>query len=326
MCSLFTGTYGRRGCTANCVGCYTGMFEKRYSMYQGNVGQIYELLSVLPNLKRIFIFGNPDPSVDYEFCNVAGRIFQSRDIEVLFVSNGVGGIETVKRIIDGLDTSLIRGFGISIDSLDEKKNSAMKGIHISLDDAFQSIKYLKNLNIDVKIFTTVWPMNEDEDWKEFVEFFETRGIYTVIRFGHVEGVQGRVSHVSERKILEIRGKYEDIRLATILANDEEYENYLSTYVAQKKFRCTNFDNISVFFTDGEIKATYSCPIISHIYPEYLVNIRDLKLHSFYENLIKNGICPVSGQALGFKSETLHSVCRFYKKLSKNKNLASNKVF
>ena len=319
-CSLFTGTYGRRGCTGNCIGCYTDMHMEHYPMYQGTVEQVYELLSVLPNLKQVYIFGNPDPSVDPEFCNETAKILQSRGIETLFVSNGVGGVEVVEKIIDGLNSSLIRGFGISIDSLDEKTNSAMRGVKISLQDIFQSIRHLKSLGINVKIFTTIWPTNVDENWKEFVDFFESRGIYTVCRFGHAEGVQGRIAHVPEKKILEIRQNYGEVRLATLLANDEEYEEYLSSYVANKEFRCTTFDNISVYFTEGEIKATYACPILSHVYPEYLVNIHELKLHEFYDNLVKTGICPVSKQALGFESETLHSICRFYKKLPKNKDL------
>jgi len=257
------------------------------------------------------------------------RMFQLYPLAVFSLdknTNGVGGIEVVKRIIDGLDPALIRGFGISIDSLDEKTNSAMRGVKISLQDVFQSIKYLKSLDIDVRIFTTIWPTNADENWNEFVEFFESRGVYTYLRFGHAEAVQGRISHVPEEKVCEIREKYNDIRIHTLLANDDEYKEYLSTYVATKKFVCTNFSNISVYFTEGEIMATYSCPIISHVYPKYFVNIRDLKAHEFQDDLIKTGICPVSKQALGFESANLHSICRFYKKLPKSKKITLSESF
>lgn len=320
MCGLFTGTNGRRGCTGNCVGCYVGTIEENHPMYQGNVEQVYELLELLPNLKRVLLFGNPDPSVDPEFCNVAARIFQSRGIQVLFISNGVGGLKVVKNIINGLDLSSIFEFGFSIDSLDEKINSAMRGKAISLPDVFQSIEYLKGLNINVKTSFTIWPTNMDENWDEYIKFFETRGINVDHGFGCVQAAQGRIKHVPEEKILEIRKKYSDIRLATILANEEEYEEYLSVYVAKNKTKCTNLKNITVFFTPMGIKATYLCTILSTIYPEYLVNICDLdniKAHAFYENTINTGHCPASKQALGFESTKLHTICRYYKRMFKD---------
>jgi MoaA/NifB/PqqE/SkfB family radical SAM enzyme len=323
-CSLFTGTFGRKGCTGNCIGCYIDKHLESYPSYQGNIAQVHELMEALPSLKQVYIFGNPDPSVDSEFCNASAKILQAKGIETLFVSNGVGGIDVIKKVIDELDLTLVRGFGISIDSLNEKGNSAMRGVKVSLEDVFKSIKYLRNLDIDVKIFTTIWPMNADENWKEFIDYFESRGIFTVLRFGHAEAVQGRVNHVCEEKIIEIRNNFSNIRLATLLANDEEYADYLSTHVAQKDFRCTNFENISVYFTGLGIKATYACPIISHVYPKYFVDLCDLGLHEFYDELTTTGICPAAKHALGFESESLHSVCRFYKKHPKNKKLTPSK--
>jgi MoaA/NifB/PqqE/SkfB family radical SAM enzyme len=320
MCGLFTGTNGRRGCTGNCTGCYVGTIEVNHSMYQGKEEQVYELIDLLPNLKHVLLFGNPDPSVDPNFCNKAARILQSKGIQVLFISNGVGGIDVIKKIIDGLDTSLIFEFGFSIDSLDEKKNSTMRGTKISLPDVFQSMEYLKSMGVNVKTSFTVWPKNMDEDWESYVKFFESRDVNVDHGFGCIQASQGRVTHVPEKELIEMRNKYSGIKLATILANDDEYAEYFSTYVSRNKLKCVNLKNITAYFTQSEIKATYLCTILSTIYPEYLVNVRDLpniKTHAFYDETIKTGYCPASKEALGFESTNLHPICRYYKKIHGN---------
>jgi len=317
-CSLYTGTFGRKGCTGNCLGCYIGdtEFKEDSSVHQGTVDQVHELLSVLPNLKRVFIFGNPDPSVDPKFCNEAARIFQSKGIKVLFVTNGFGGTETIKTLIDGLQPSLISGIAFSIDSLDDKKNSAMKGTRIPLADTLQSMEYVQSMGINTKVYFAIWLQNMDENWKAFVNFFESRGVHVGNGYGSVQAARGRIEHVPEEKILEIQEKYADIRLPTLLANDEDYEEYLSTFVAKNQFKCTNFDHIKVYFTEKALKSTYYCPIIPTIYPKYLVNIRDIGKHEFHDELIKTGCCPVSKFALGFECKKTRPVCRFYKKLPK----------
>lgn len=315
-CLLFTGTFGRNGCTANCLGCFVGEAGDKNSMYHGNIDQIHDLLSFLPNLSRVMIDGNPDPSVDPEFCNVAAKLFQKKGIAVSFCTNGVKNEEVIKKLIHGLDVSLIHKICFSIDSLDESKNSFMRGVNISQQSIFNSMKYLKDLGIEVQVYFTIWPANMDEDWGKYRDFFETRGVYINGRFGNVESAHGRINHVPETDILKIREKYKDIRLNLLLANDAEYEEYMTTFVANKEFRCTNLSKINVFLTEDGIKATYYCPIVSTVYPEYFFDIHDLDMPTFYKDLTKTGDCPVARQALGFESEKLHHVCRFYKKIPK----------
>ena len=311
FCSLFTGTNGRRGCTGNCAGCFTGKIAYNHNKYQGHVDQVHELLSILPNLKRVLIFGNPDPTVDPEFCNATAKILQSKGIEVLFTTNGTGTIETVKRIIEGLDLSLVSTFSFSVDSLDEKMNAKIKRTFVSLQNIFESMNYLLNLNICVQTLFTVWPTNQDEDWKAYVDFFESRGVCVGHGVGCIQTAEEKIAHVSEKKLLEMREKYSEVGLATILATDEEYEEYLLTYVHGNRLKCTNYKNLTVYFTEKEIKATYLCTILSSIYPEYLMNISDLAPHKFYENTRKTGICPVAKEAMGFESVNLKPVCRHY---------------
>jgi MoaA/NifB/PqqE/SkfB family radical SAM enzyme len=315
-CVLFTGTFGRRGCTANCLGCFVGEYEENNPMYQGTIKQIYELLPLLPNVKRVNIVGNPDPSVDTKFCNAVAKVIQEHGKQISFCTNGVGCDKVVKMLVEGLDPSLIHAFVFSVDSLDEEKNSFMRGTKISLQSIFESMKYLKGLDIGVQAFFTVWPANMDEDWEAYRVFFESRGIYVNGRFGNVESAKGRIDHVPEMKILEIRNKYPNVRLSVLLANDEEYMGYMDTFVAKDEFRCTDLTKIKVYLTDEGIKASYWCPIVSTVYPEYFDDIRNLRLPDFYEKLIKTGICPIAKQAFGFENKGLHSICRFHKTLPK----------
>lgn len=315
-CCLFTGTNGRRGCTANCRGCFVGEFEASNSMYQGNTEQVHELLGTLPNLRRVNIVGNPDPSVDTEFCNVTARLIQQKGKEISFCTNGVRCDEVVKKLVEGLEPSLIHAIVFSIDSLDEKLNTFMKGTKISLQKIFQTMKHLKGMGIGVQAFFTIWPDNMDEDWTAYTDFFESQGVYTSGRFGNVESAQGRVAHISEDNILQIRKKHNDVRLSILLANDDEYNEYLSTFVANDEFRCTDLKKINVYLTEGEIKASYYCPMASTIYPIYFAPIQDLKRPFFYEDIIKTGYCPIAEQCMGFKSTKLHPICRFHKNLPK----------
>jgi len=285
-------------------------------MYQGNIEQVYELISVLPSLKRVNIVGNPDPSVDTQFCNEVAKYLQSQGKQISFCTNGVKSGQVAKTLINGLDPTLIHAFVYSIDSLDEKTNSIMRGTEISLQDIFDSMKHLKTSGIGVQAFFTIWPMNMNEDWDAYRDFFESRGVHVNGRFGNVETAKGRISHVPEEKILEIREQYKNVRLSVLLANDGEYSDYLTTFAAKDEFRCTDLKKIKIYLTDEGIKASYWCPIVSTVYPEYFMNIRDLKLPAFYEDLLKTGICPVAKEAFGFKSANLHHICRFYKNIPK----------
>ena len=315
-CVLFTGTYGRRGCTANCLGCFVGEYEENSPMYQGTMEQIHELLPLLPNVKRVNIVGNPDPSVDTDFCNAVAKVMQEHGKQISFCTNGVKCDKVINKLIDGLDPSLIHAVVFSVDSLDEEKNSIMRGTKISLQSVFESMKNLRGLNIGVQAFFTVWPMNMDEDWEAYRVFFESRGIYVNGRFGNVESAKGRINHVPLEKILEIRNKYPHVRLSVLLADDNEYKEYLDTFVAKDEFRCTDLKKIKVYLTDKGIKASYWCPIVSTVYPEYFDDIRNLRLPSFYAELIKTGICPIAKEAFGFECTELHSICRFHKTLPK----------
>lgn len=73
--TLYTGTYGKEKCSCNCIGCTQDGYIKGKKPYQGTIEQIKEIIKKLPNLENAYLLGNPDVSVDTEFCNKAAKEF-----------------------------------------------------------------------------------------------------------------------------------------------------------------------------------------------------------------------------------------------------------
>jgi hypothetical protein len=77
VAKLFTGSFGKKGCLTNCPGCFLGTYDSLCKpKHQGTMIQIVELVSLLPNLKSIMLYGNPDISIDTQFCNEIVKYIQ----------------------------------------------------------------------------------------------------------------------------------------------------------------------------------------------------------------------------------------------------------
>ena len=114
--TLYTGTFGREKCTCNCIGCTQGGIIKEKEPYQGNINQIKKIINKLPNLENAYLLGNPDISVDTDFCNEAAKEFERNNISVMFSTSGYGGNKTIKRLVSGLNfisVFIIGGFILS---------------------------------------------------------------------------------------------------------------------------------------------------------------------------------------------------------------------
>jgi len=288
-----------------------GEYGKRKPMYQGNMQQIYELSDILPNLKTVLVFGNPDISVDPIFCNELSKYFQTRGVtELYFSTSGIGGKKVMEQLLDGIDPTISK-VSFSVDSIDDKKLSFLKGVNISLETILEGIDYCKSLGYEVSILTTLWSLNMNEDWTAFTEFFKFHGVFEFkANFGSLESAESGVAHVPVNRVVEIREQFSKFgRLARIFVDDEEFENYLVNY-RSKCSQITEF--IDVFLEGDGIKAAIPCPVIWAANPDYIVDICKLKLpvHKKVEH------CPNSKKAIGFDVEHLHPVCRYYR--AKNK--------
>lgn len=94
--TLYTGTYGRRKCTCSCIGCTQESYGRKHKEYQGNLEQIQKIIEKLPNLEEAYILGNPDVSVDTEFCNLAAKEFIKHGKKVMFSTSGYNGVKVIK--------------------------------------------------------------------------------------------------------------------------------------------------------------------------------------------------------------------------------------
>jgi MoaA/NifB/PqqE/SkfB family radical SAM enzyme len=309
--TLVTGSNGRKGCTSKCLGCYMGKYGEERPFYQGTINQVRELVSILPNLKRVALFGNPDISVDTVFCNQVAKVLQEKNILVYLFTSGAGGMKVTEQVLDGLNKNNVGRLYFSIDTLDDEKLSKIKGIQISHKDIFSSIEYCNQRGIQTGIIATIWAINMDEDLIAFSEYWKSLGVAKVkIHYGSVEAADGRIAHVPMDKVLEIRKKYgHAVRLPYIFTSDEEFVTYLSRDVANKKIRCSDFDGEVFFYLEKDgIKWSFNCSIATTVYPEYITDIKDKKL-PFFPNIIH---CPVAEKALGYECNTMHTVCRYYK--------------
>lgn len=310
--TLYTGSNGRKGCTCKCLGCYMGKYGSSKPMYQGTMEQIYKLSSILPNLKKVVIFGNPDVSVDSKFCNQVARYFQSQNpkMQFQFWTSGIGGEKTIRTLVDGINIENIERIGFSVDSIDDKKLSEIKGVNIKLERILEGIKYCQAHGIPDGVILSIWKNNINEDIIKYREFFKSYGVSKFnFHFGSIEGAEERMKHVSEKELFEIRNKYSDIRIPYVLANDEEYQEYLNEKDDYPWIFCTNNPHeITVILEKDGIKASVNCPIMMNAYPELITDIEKLSLPLN----VDSKTCPVSEYATGYKPENSHAICRYFK--------------
>lgn len=311
---LYTGSYGKKGCTCNCGGCYLEKYGDSKPMYQGNMEQVYELLSALPNLKKANVFGNPDISVDPVFCNMVSRLLQDRGIQMAFFTSGIGGAVAIKMLLDGISLSNVKGITFSVDSLDEDMLSKIRGVKIKLQTIIDGIKYCRDLNIPFAMSLTIWPENINEDWLAYENFFKSLGAAKIVaHYGSIEGTAKSVSHIPEEKVLEVRNKYKNSSIVwpICLATDDEYKKYISDYVNKGRLKCQDGSLMYAYLEEDGVKATIFCPIFTTVYPNYFAKLSDMKglKIPLLEDMSK---CPVAEQGLGYKSKLAHPICRFYK--------------
>ena len=330
--TLYTGTFGKAKCTCHCIGCTQGGLIKQKEPYQGNLDQIRKIIERLPNLENAYLLGNPDISVDTEFCNKAAKEFVKANKYVMFSTSGYGGEKTIKKLVSGINPSSIKYVSYSVDTLDDEKIHYLKGItKISLKDIDSSIEYCIKNGIPVKIQPTLWEYNQD-DYKEIIEYYYNKfGIkWYTFHAGSFEALKNRevpLKHVEPIKWKEIvediqkisKEKKLKIVLPRIFLNGEEMkecEKNLHTYCAN------GGSGLQIWLEKDIIRCTY-CPLLAELHPEFTFSIDEEVTHFIQtdgvcavrqEALDKNLVAKsVNGKGTTFKvdNKNLYSVCRFY---------------
>jgi len=242
--TLYTGNNGKRQCTGNCPGCLlTEKGEKLTKFYQGNITQIYEALEMLPKLEEVHILGNPDFSVDTDFCNQAAKVFISKGKKVMFSTSGLGGIKKLEALFEGLDPKYVKYIGFSVDSVNQDTSDLLKGRKNSLKEIGQQIEYCQKLGINVRIQPTLWEVNQN-DYREIIDFFYSKyGVkWYTFHTGSFVGVPDNSSDICKHikpdvwcdivKDLQEIGTRENlvVRVPKTFVTEEEYEQYCKEYI------------------------------------------------------------------------------------------------
>ena len=305
---IFTGSNGKKGCTSNCSGCFMTTYGKEKPMFQGTMEQIEELSFLLPNLKRVGIFGNPDISVDPEFCNEAAKYFQRKGgIELGFWTSGIGGAITMEKLLKDLDPKVVAKVDFTVETLDETKLQKLKGVKITLDKIKEGIITCQNMGFKAGVKSPIWPLNMHEDWEALRDYFRPLGVerYTA-HFGSLDCDSVFYEHVPPEEIRRI--VHQDFKIGNmspLVLLDEELDDYVNNYVPY----CSKPPVIiNAFLEKDGIKASSLCPSGWTSNPQILQKLSDYT----GDVISKSKICPAAERAMRYKlDKKYHAVCRFY---------------
>lgn len=330
--TLYTGTFGRKKCTCSCIGCTQESYGKKHKDYQGKLEDIKVIIKKLPNLKNAYILGNPDVSVDTEFCNKAAKEFIKAEKKVMFSTSGYNGLNVVKKLTEGIDAKDINYISYSIDTINNKKLQYLKGNKdINIEEIDEAIKYCLDKKIVVKIQPTIWEINED-DYKEIIDKYSGMGIeWFTFHAGSFESLQGRdipLKHVKPRKWMQIVKEINreairknlKIKAPKIFLDNKEFE----IYEKENKVYCQNGGKgLQIWMQEDGLKATF-CPVLSEVMPEFTFDLEkdepkilDNKNNNCtvctkcLDNNVKNMSVGKRGKEFLLNEQLLHNVCRYY---------------
>lgn len=335
--TLYTGTYGRKKCTCSCIGCTQESYGKRHKDYQGTMEQIKIIIEKLPNLKNAYLLGNPDVSVDTEFCNQAAKEFIKQGKKVMFSTSGYHGLEVVQELTKGISAKDINYISYSVDTLDNEKLQFLKGTKkIDIEEINQAIRYCLDHQIPVKIQPTLWEINQD-DYREIMNYYAKLGIqWFTFHAGSFEALQGKkvpLNHIKPEKWLEIVNEIHHIavrkKLKTktpkLFLREPEWE----TYQRENKVYCQNGGrDLQIWMQEDGLKATF-CPILAEVSSKYIFDLEKeeptlLKgeknqcavCSQCLDTKIKKLSINQNGNEFLWKNEKLYQVCRYYSEKGK----------
>lgn len=330
--TLYTGTYGRKGCTCSCIGCTQESYGRRHKDYQGTIEQIDTIIEKLPNLKNAYLLGNPDVSVDTEFCNEAAKKFIKSGKKVMFSTSGINGLEVAKKLTNGIDAKDINYISYSVDTLDNEKLQFLKGNkNINIKEINEAIKYCMDKGITVKIQPTIWEINQD-DYKEIIDFYSKLGVeWFTFHAGSFEALQGKdipINHVKPQKWIEIVKdlskiavkKELKIKAPKIFLSDDEWKKYK---VSNKVYCQNGGKGLQIWMQEDGLKATF-CPVLAEVMPKFIFDIEKeepvilkdnenncMVCTKCVDNKIKNMSVDGKGKEFILNNEMVHNVCRYY---------------
>ena len=171
LIALYTGNKGYNVCPCSCPCCSQ---KNVGGTYQGNIKQVELLLDKFNHLEQLYLFGNPDPVVDTNFCNFASKLAIDRGVHVSYSTSGVGGKKKLEQLLKGIEPQFVDYISFSIDSVDKEKMNVLKGIEYPFDAAIEGIRWANENGYKTKIQPTLWSSNY-MDVYSIIEYFSKLG-------------------------------------------------------------------------------------------------------------------------------------------------------
>ena len=303
--TLYTGTKGYHNCYCKCPCCTQ---KNVNDTYQGKIEQIHELLDKFKNIKQMYLLGNPDALVDASFCNAVSKVSIDKGANVCYSTSGVGGLGKVEQLLQDIPSQNVDYVSFSIDSLDQKKMSILKGINYPWDSVMEAINWLIKNNYPVKIQPTLWSSNYQDVYK-IMEYFSNLGVNlfsfhigsneTDIFNTHKHLTEEEMKYVHE-EITKAVSKYH-VKASCPVIYPSVYQNDPSKWYCMQPEKCRE---LQVVLRENGIYVT-NVPIISELNEKYFYNINepiDLK------QIPKDDVCPIHEETA--KTKTL---CRYVKR-------------
>ena len=338
--TLYTGSNGKNKCTCKCAGCTQYNYGKKHEDYQGNINQIKTIIKYLPNLKNAYILGNPDPTVDTVFCNIAAKEFVKHNKNVMFSTSGFNALETIKTLTKDIPSKNITYISFSIDSLKKDTIKKLKGSNkIDLSLVEKAILYCKSNNIKVKIQPTLWQINQDE-YKDIINYFYKKYGITWFTFhlGSFEALNENetdiLKHIEPEKWYQIRNNIKQIAIENnlkisipkVFLDDKEYKEY-----NHKNNYCYNpGKGLQIWLEKDNLRCTY-CPIYTEVNNNFYFNLEDkeISLKVPNENYLECLDCVAAkrciSKELKDKSEYKIGYTFKFNQSNKNKNNDDNDI-
>ncbi len=306
--TLYTGSNGSNGCTCKCPCCSQ---RKKERQYQGTLEQAISMFESLPNMKQLYVFGNPDITVDTKLCHDIIKEAVRRNIHVCFSTSGIGGICTLKKMLNDIPCEMVDYISFSFDGITKKDMSLFKGIDYPMEKALAGLDWAINNGYTVKVQPTLWFSNYTKV-KDIIEYFVNKGVkwFTF----HIGSLESGISldshkHLTKEQIKEVHyqiecavQKYRDIKVRCPIIYRECGENDPSKWYCMHPER---IKELLIIFEESGIKATHT-PMASIYFDNfsfYLDNIPDIK------PLAYKNFCPISKELSG-KDDTC---CRYISK-------------
>ena len=310
--TLYTGNNGPEFCLCNCPCCsQLGRGER----YQGTIQQVMVMFDKLPNLKQLYLMGNPDVTVDQDFCNEVMKEAVKRNIHVCFSTSGLGGKKVLSILLKDIPSSMVDYISFSFDGTRKEEMSLLKGIDYPMEEALEGLEWCIENGYIVKVQPTLWSSNYNNT-EEIIDFYVRKGVkWFTFHIGSLESgiILPTHQHLSPKQIMKVYEqisdsvyKYSDIKVRCPIIYTECGENDPQKWYCMHPERVTE---LLIFFTEDGIKATHA-PIVSIWEKDLIFDIEKLE-NIDVRAIQENEICPISEKLSGRADTICRFVCKYW---------------